>query len=144
MLNRLTVSALLKSVIGAMAACVVAFLSVSAWTSWERLQAAGRITVIADASASAFKAMHNLRNDRPSTNRLLISDQVIQPDMINYLRTIRGDEMPAMQAAAELLPSIQFADKETNCCRSSRLPGFFAALPAKPPCCCQAASPPGA
>jgi peroxiredoxin len=69
MLNRLTVSALLKSVIGVMAACVVAVLSVSAWTSWERLQAAGRITVIADASASAFKAMHNLRNDRPSTSR---------------------------------------------------------------------------
>ena len=112
MLNRLTVSALLKSVIGVMAACVVAVLSVSAWTSWERLQVAGRITVIADASASAFKAMHNLRNDRPSTSRLLTSDQVIQPDMINYLRTIRGDEMPAMRAAADLLPAIQFADKE--------------------------------
>ncbi len=131
MLNRLTVSALLKSVIGAMAACVVAFLSVSAWTSWERLQAAGRITVIADASASAFKAMHNLRNDRPSTNRLLISDQVIQPDMINYLRTIRGDEMPAMQAAAELLPSIQFADKETLVPALSRLMKTLTALHAE-------------
>jgi methyl-accepting chemotaxis protein len=131
MLNRLTVSVLLKSVIGAMAACGVAFLSLSAWTSWERLQAASRITVIADASANAFKAMHNLRNDRPSTNRLLISDQVIQPDMINYLRTIRGDEMPAMQAAAELLPLIQFADKETLVPALSRLMKMLTALHAE-------------
>jgi methyl-accepting chemotaxis protein len=128
MLNRLTVSALLKSVIGVMAACVVAVLSVSAWTSWERLQAAGRITVIADASASAFKAMHNLRNDRPSTNRLLTSDQVIQPDMINYLRTIRGEEMPAMRAAADLLPAIQFVDKETLVPALSRLMQTLTAL----------------
>ena len=128
MLNRLTVSALLKSVIGVMAACVVAVLSVSAWTSWERLQVAGRITVIADASASAFKAMHNLRNDRPSTSRLLTSDQVIQPDMINYLRTIRGDEMPAMRAAADLLPAIQFVDKETLVPALSRLMQTLTAL----------------
>jgi hypothetical protein len=74
------------------------------------LQTAGRVTVIADASATAFKAMHNLRNDRPSTNRLLILDSVIQPDMVDYLRTIRGDETSAMQAIAALLPAIQFAD----------------------------------
>ena len=113
MLNQLSASALLKAVIGVMAACVVAVLAVSGWTSWQRLQTAGRITVIAEASASAFKAMHNLRNDRPSTSRLLSSDQVIQPDMTSYLRTIRGDEMPAMRATVELLPAIDFADKET-------------------------------
>jgi cytochrome c-type biogenesis protein CcmH/NrfG len=62
MLNRLTVAALLKSVIAVMATCVVAVLSVSVWSSWERLQTAGRVTVIADASATAFKAMHNLRS----------------------------------------------------------------------------------
>ena len=55
MLNRLSASALLKAVIGLMAACVVAVLSVTGWTSWQRLQTAGRITVIAEASASAFK-----------------------------------------------------------------------------------------
>jgi hypothetical protein len=110
MLNRLTVAALLKSVIAVMATCVVAVLSVCVGSSWERLQTAGRVTVIADASATAFKAMHNLRNDRPSTNRLLILDSVIQPDMVDYLRTIRGDETSAMQAIAALLPAIQFAD----------------------------------
>ena len=57
MLNRLTISALLKSVIALMAACVVAFLVMTAWESWGRLQTAARISVIADASAHAFKAM---------------------------------------------------------------------------------------
>src|SRR3984893_2714061 len=123
MLNRLSASALLKAVIGVMAACVVAVLAVSGWTSWQRLQTAGRITVIAEASASAFKAMHNLRNDRPSTSRLLSSDQVIQPDMTSYLRTIRGDEMPAMRATVELLPAVDFADKETLIPALSRLAG---------------------
>jgi hypothetical protein len=33
--------------------------------------------------------------------------------MVDYLRTIRGDETSAMQATAALLPAIQFADKET-------------------------------
>jgi methyl-accepting chemotaxis protein len=131
MLNRLSASALLKAVIGVMAACVVAILAVSAWTSWQGLQAAGRITVIADASASAFKAMHNLRNDRPSTNRLLIGDQVIQPDMVNFLRSIRGDAMSAMHATAELLPAIEFADKETLVPAMSRLMQTLTALHAE-------------
>jgi predicted pyridoxine 5'-phosphate oxidase superfamily flavin-nucleotide-binding protein len=100
---------------------VVAVLSVSACSPWERLQTAGRVTVIADASATALKAMHNLRNNRPSTNRLLILDSVIQPDMVDYLRTIRGDETSAMQATAALLPAIQFADKETLIPALSRL-----------------------
>ncbi len=128
MLDRLTVAALLKSVIAVMAACVVAVLSVSAWSSWERLRTAGRITVIADASATAFKAMHNLRNDRPSTNRLLLVDSVIQPDMVDYLRAIRGDATSAMQATAALLPAIQFDDKETLIPALSRLMQTLRAL----------------
>ena len=68
MLNRLTISALLKSVIAVMAACVVAFLIMTAWDSWGRLQTAARISVIADASAHAFKAMSNLRTDRATTS----------------------------------------------------------------------------
>jgi hypothetical protein len=72
MLNRLTVSALLKAVILTTAFCVVLGLSLNAWDSWGRLQVTSRISVIADASANLFKAMHNLRTDRSTTNRLLI------------------------------------------------------------------------
>jgi hypothetical protein len=66
MLNRLTVSALLKAVILTTAFCVVLGFSLNAWDSWGRLQVTNRIAVIADTSANLFKAMHNLRTDRSS------------------------------------------------------------------------------
>jgi methyl-accepting chemotaxis protein len=112
-LNRLTVSALLKSVIIVMAACVVGLLATTAWDSWGRLRAAGRISVIADASANAFKAMHNLRTDRATTYRTLNGESVIQPEGEKYLRTIRDAEMPAMRGAADLIASVEFADQKT-------------------------------
>jgi hypothetical protein len=69
MLNRLTVSALLKTVILTTAFCIVIGFSLNAWESWKRLQVTSRISVVAETSASLFKAMHNLRTDRSTTNR---------------------------------------------------------------------------
>ncbi len=89
MLNRLTVSALIKTVILTTAFCVVIGFSLNAWDSWGRLQVTSRIAVIADASANLFKAMHNLRTDRSTTNRLLNSDQPIDSDIDKYLRNLR-------------------------------------------------------
>jgi methyl-accepting chemotaxis protein len=113
MLNRLTVSALLKTVILVTSFCVVVGFSLNAWDSWGRLQAASRIAVIADASANMFKAMHNLRTDRSTTNRLLNSDAPMEADIEKYLRNIRDIEMPAMNNALGLLGGIDFAQKQT-------------------------------
>ncbi len=113
MLNRLTVSALLRTVILVTSFCVVVGFSLNAWDSWGRLQAASRIAVIADASANIFKAMHNLRTDRSTTNRLLNSDAPMDPDIEKYLRNIRDTEMPAMGSALGLLGSLEFAQQQT-------------------------------
>jgi methyl-accepting chemotaxis protein len=113
MLYRLTVSALLKAVILTTSFCVVIGFSLNAWDSWGRLQATSHIAVIADASANLFKAMHNLRTDRSTTNRLLNSDQPVDTDIDKYLRNIRDTEMPAMSNALALLPSIEFAQRST-------------------------------
>jgi hypothetical protein len=113
MLNRLTVSALLKAVIVVMAACVVAGLSSSAWDCSGRLSMTSRMSVIADTSSHLFKAMHSLRTDRSSTFRLLNSDQPMDSAIDKYLRDIRDTEMPAVSAALGLLPSIDFADQKT-------------------------------
>jgi methyl-accepting chemotaxis protein len=113
MLNRLTVSALLKTVILVTSFCVVVGFSLNAWDAWGRLQAASRIAVIADASANIFKAMHNLRTDRSTTNRLLNSDAPMDPDIEKYLRNIRDTEMPAMGNALGLLGSLEFAQQQT-------------------------------
>jgi methyl-accepting chemotaxis protein len=113
MLNRLTVSALIKTVILTTAFCVVIGFSLNAWDSWGRLRATSRIAVIADASANLFKAMHSLRTDRSTTNRLLNSDQPVDSDIDKYLRNIRDTEMPAMSNALALLPSIEFAQQQS-------------------------------
>ena len=113
MLNRLTVSTLLQSVIVLMAIGVVAAISVSAWNSWGRVRSAGRISLIADASSGLFKAMHNMRTDRASTNRVLAGEPVIDAENEKYLQTIYDSEMPAMRSAAEVLASVDFNNKAT-------------------------------
>src|SRR4030081_728355 len=84
MLNRLTVSALLKTVILTTAFCVVLGFSLNAWDSWGRLQVTNRIAVIADASANLFKAMHNLRTDQSTSVRLLNADSPMDGDIDKY------------------------------------------------------------
>jgi methyl-accepting chemotaxis protein len=113
MLNRLTVSALLKIVILATSFCVVIGFSLNAWDSWGRLQVANRISVIADTSAYLVKAMHSLRTDRSTTDRLLNSDAPMDADIEKYLRGLRGVEMPSMASALELLPNTQFNQQQT-------------------------------
>jgi methyl-accepting chemotaxis protein len=113
MLNRLTVSALLKIVILATSFCVVIGVSLNAWDSWGRLQVANRISVVADTSAFLFKAMHNLRTDRSTTDRLLNSDAPMDADIEKYLRALRDAEMPSMANALQLLPGTQFAGQQT-------------------------------
>jgi methyl-accepting chemotaxis protein len=113
MLNRLTVSALLKTVILATAFCVVLGFSMNAWDSWGRLQLTNRIAVIADASANLFKAMHNLRTDQSTTIRLVNADSPMDSDIEKYLRSLRDTEMPAMASALALLPSAEFAQQNT-------------------------------
>src|SRR5262245_7246298 len=113
MLNRLTVSALLKTVILATALCVVVGFSLNAWDCWNRLQVESRISVVADASANLFKAMHNLRTDRSTTNRMLNSDTAMDADIEKYLRNIRDTEMPAMANALVTLNTMDFPQAKT-------------------------------
>ncbi len=111
MLNRLSVTALLTSVIAIMACGIVAVLSFTVWDSVQQLRSTGRIRTVAAASADAFMAMHNLRSGRATTNRILIDDAVIQPEMVSYLRGIESTEMPAMQSAIRLLSDMEFRDR---------------------------------
>jgi methyl-accepting chemotaxis protein len=113
MLNRLTISALLKTVIATTALLVIAIFSFNAWGAWDRLQSADRIARVSDASASLFKAMANLRSDRVSTSRTLNNGKLLDPADESYLRGIRESEMPALARTLELLPIIEFESKQT-------------------------------
>jgi methyl-accepting chemotaxis protein len=131
MLDRLTVSSLIKSVIVLMATCMMALLCVTAWDSWGRLATTSRISVVADASSNLFKAMHNLRSDRSTTSRNLNEDTVLQPDVQKYLRSHRDAELLAMRSAAEALASVEFSDQKTLVLELNRLIQAFTALEAE-------------
>jgi methyl-accepting chemotaxis protein len=111
--NRLTASALLRTVILVTVLTAIAGFTWSAWTSWQQLQLANRISVIADASANAFKAMNNMRVDRPYTPRQLLSDQPIDPGSAKFLHDLHGVQMAALQRTVDILPDIDFAQKQT-------------------------------
>jgi methyl-accepting chemotaxis protein len=113
MLNRLTVSALLQAVILAAALIIVLVFSFSAWDSWQRVQITNRIALVADASASMFKAMDRLRGDRTTSNRVLVNDDKLDAEVERYIRGMRDTQMPAMARAIEVLPTIGFAQQDT-------------------------------
>ncbi|WFU82701.1 methyl-accepting chemotaxis protein [Bradyrhizobium sp. CIAT3101] len=112
MLNRLTVSTLLKAVILSTALVVVIGFSISAWSSWGRLQQANRIVAASAASAEMFKAMANIRADRSTSNRQLTSDVPMDKDIEKYIRDIREALMPALTRTLEILPSIDMPQRE--------------------------------
>ena len=118
MLNRLTVSALLKTVILATSFCVVVGFSINAWDSWGRVQQAGRISAIADTSANMFRAMHNLRTDRSTTNRLLNGGAPMDSKIEKYLRELRDSQMPAMANALAQLK--RWISRRSRWCPNSR------------------------
>ncbi|MBW7969240.1 HAMP domain-containing methyl-accepting chemotaxis protein [Bradyrhizobium sp. BR 10289] len=112
MLNRLSVSTLLKAVILSTALVVVIGFSISAWNSWGRLQQANRIVAVSAASADVFKAMANIRADRATTNRQLVGDTQIDPETEKYIRGIREELMPALARAIDILPAIDIPERD--------------------------------
>jgi methyl-accepting chemotaxis protein len=111
MLNRITVNALLKSAIGMMAAAIIFVLAFGAWDSWGRLIVANRISHVAETSAYLFTALHNLRLDRSTTNRELLSDA--QAGISQAARAIRDVEMPALKAGLIALREIDLPQAQS-------------------------------
>jgi methyl-accepting chemotaxis protein len=112
MLNRLSVNSLLQSAIALMAFFVVLMLAQRSWESYGRLASTDQIMTVADASRSAFTAMHSLRTDRASTFRTLKEQGTIQPAVATYIQKIREVELPALQRAVDLADTIDFPDKQ--------------------------------
>src|SRR5262245_10036177 len=102
MLNRITVNALLKSVIVVLCTSLVIILSFGAWDSWQRVNTANRSAAVAQVSTHIFKALHNLRSDRSRTVRILAVERSTATDT-NQLNESRGAEVPALQSALAIL-----------------------------------------
>jgi methyl-accepting chemotaxis protein len=110
-INRLSVNALLKSVIVILAAVVVVVLALGAWDSWGRLRAANKIANVVDVSAHLFTALHNLRVDRASSFRDLMDEKQFT-SMNQQIRDARAAEIPALRAAMAGLETIDLPDTQ--------------------------------
>ena len=112
MLNKISINLLLKSVIATLAVAVVIVLSLSAWSSWTRLAAVNRIAAVAETSGYIFTALHNLRVDRASSYRDLLSEKQIT-QISPLLKATRDAEMPALKSALIALQATDFPGKES-------------------------------
>ncbi|MFL5093342.1 MAG: methyl-accepting chemotaxis protein [Xanthobacteraceae bacterium] len=112
MIDRLSVNALLKSVIGILAAVVVVILALAAWDSWKRLNTANRSAAVAEASSHLFTALHNLRVDRASSFRDLSADRQFT-HMNQQIRDARTAEMPALKSITVALEALDFAERQS-------------------------------
>ncbi|CCD92350.1 putative methyl-accepting chemotaxis receptor/sensory transducer [Bradyrhizobium sp. ORS 375] len=121
MLNRLTISSLLKTVIVTAALAVIALFSLNAWSSWSRLQSAQRIARVAEVSGVVFKAMNSMRSDRSTTIRVLNADQAMDADTEKFLRGARDIYVPALNRALDMLKDIEFAQAPTLIAELDRL-----------------------
>ncbi len=113
MFNRLSVNAILKSVVVALAGIVTLMLALNAWESWRAVQSSERISNVSEAATYAFQAMHNLRTDRSTTLRSLNADGPINEVGLKALDKYRGAEMPALASAIQMLGGIDYPDKST-------------------------------
>ena len=107
MLNRLTVSGLVKAVVSVFALVLVAQLSMGAWTSWTQYQKSIRIAAVVDATTHMFTALHNLRVDRSNSRRALILEEV-HPTVPRTIAPHREAEMPALRSALATLKGIAY------------------------------------
>ena len=127
MLNRISVNALLKSVIAILAVTVVIMLALGAWESSSRLAGVKRIAAVAEASSHLFTALHNLRVDRATSFRDLSADkQLAAPSPL--LLQVRAAEMPALKSALISLETMDFPERQAAVARLGRAVTKLAAL----------------
>jgi methyl-accepting chemotaxis protein len=107
MLNRLTISTLLKAAIALCGIAVLALLSFSVSDSWGRMRAASKAAAATEASSYLFTALTNIRYDRANAFRALKVDN-LAPDIIPLMRKAQAAEMPALKSAVTLLQELDF------------------------------------
>lgn len=105
MLNRLSVNALLKSVVGLMAGVIIVGVAYGAWQSWREYRSADLMSKVAVVSTHLFKALPALRVERAQTVRYLSVEK--PPADKSMLTDARAAEVPALKAGAIALRDIE-------------------------------------
>jgi len=113
MLNKLSVGALLKSVIGILGVAVIVMLAQSVWTSWAQYQAATRSATVVDISRNLFAVLHNLRVDRSTTIRDLNGERQLTA-LAKQTQDVRSAEQAALKPAMAALEKFDYPEKQSS------------------------------
>jgi methyl-accepting chemotaxis protein len=108
-MNRLSVSLVLRAMIGVLALAVVSLLSLGVWSAWQRDRVTDQAQQVTTATQDIFTALPNLRVDRFQTNRDLKSDAAATGDNKAMIEA-RRSAIPAVAEALRVLPAIEFKD----------------------------------
>jgi methyl-accepting chemotaxis protein len=110
MLNRISISTLLKSVIGSLGVIVVIMLAMDAGSAWKQYQIATRGAAVIEVSRNLFTALHNLRVDRSTTFRDLTGQRQLT-ELSKQTRDVREAELAALKPAISALEALDFPNK---------------------------------
>ncbi len=110
MLNKVSVGALLRAVIGMLGAAVIVMLLLEAWTSWRQYRTAARSETVVEISRDLFAALHNLRVDRSTTLRDLTGERQLDA-LPKHTQDVRVAEMAALKPAMAALAAFDFPGK---------------------------------
>lgn len=107
MLNRLTVSGLVKAVVSIFALALISQFAMGAWDSWNRYRKADKTATVVETTTHMFTALHNLRVDRSNSRRALMLEEV-HPTVPRTIAPHREAEMPALRSALATLRTIDY------------------------------------
>ncbi len=113
MLKKLSVGALLKSVIGLLGAAVIVMLAQGVWTSWDQYRAATRSATVIDISRDLFAVLHNMRVDRSTTLRDLNGERQLT-SLSKQTQDVRAAELAALKPAMAALEKFDFPNKDAT------------------------------
>jgi methyl-accepting chemotaxis protein len=108
MLNKISVSLLLKAALGVMAAMAIVTLSIDSVISWQRYQNTQRDFKVAEVSSPIFVAQHSVRLDRSATYRDLLADKAVGTSPL--IRDVRAREIAALNHAVSLLDGLDIPE----------------------------------
>ena len=128
MFQRVSSNALVQSVIVVIAVALTIVLSAQAWFAWDALITQSWLAHIADTTAPAFRAMHNLRLDRSMTARALGAEGTIDPGQHKQINEAREAELPALRTAIEALHKVDLADRDAFVARLDKALNTLTAL----------------
>ncbi|MGQ9366744.1 methyl-accepting chemotaxis protein [Azospirillum sp. ST 5-10] len=131
MLSRLSVSALLKSVIAVMTATIMLLVAIDTWGSWQRLAQAERTAGVVTASGHAFRALDRLRLDRARTVRALDAAAPAEAAEIKGVEDARAEDVPSLRAALATVRGLDLADRDAAVARLERLADALTTLHAE-------------